>query len=456
MEIKIRDISQEGQGIGTGEEGKVFFVDGALPGERVEAEVLGKNRARALTYKTHSADRVEPPCPFFGRCGACQIQHLAYPASLRWKYSRVYSCLERIGQIPTAVLDTRYFGKAPGAARPSPQLWHYRNNCRYQLGVENGRLVSGFYEAKSKNIVDQGQLGCLLATSLTEKMRLDFVSFVDQNPDAFSFLPDAIQIRNNHDETEVLVSLLFSKASQASWEKRLGFWKIWASHLETSGSLDGQKISVVISNSNGPRRQNILLGRPFLEESMAETKQVVEASSFFQVNSGQALYMQKRLLTLLEERGLPFPKEVWDIYGGTGSLGLLWAKQGAKVKVFELNPLAEEMGMKQARLNNVADKFSYFLGDAGREVPSYVSESKGPDLIITDPPRQGLSPALIEALAGTKTPNWLYVSCDPSTLARDLKSILAKGYELKAWEVLDMFPWSTHVETVVLMSRVDK
>lgn len=453
MEIKIRDISQEGQGIGTNEDGKVFFVDNALPGETVEAEVLDQNLARTLSYKVLSPDRIEPPCPLFGRCGACQIQHLSYPASLKWKYHRVFSCLERIGKISQEVLEMLYCGQAPDSAQSSPQLWHYRNNCRYQLSLENNRLVSGFYEAKSKTIVDQGQVGCLLSSALAEKIRLDFFSFVDENPNAFSLLPQAIQIRNNHEQTEALVSLLFPKASGALWKRRISFWEIWASHLKRTDSFSGKRISLVLSNIEGPRRQEVLLGQPFLEESMGKTRQLVEASSFFQINTGQALYMQQRLMTLVEEKGLPFPKEVWDIYGGTGSLGLSWAKKGSQVKVFELNPLAEEMGMKQAGLNGVAGKFAYFLGDAGRAVPSYASKSQGPDLIITDPPRQGLSSALIETLAKTKTPNWLYVSCDPATLARDLKSILAKGYELKAWEVLDMFPWSTHVETVVLMSR---
>ena len=146
---------------------------------------------------------------------------------------------------------------------------------------------------------------------------------------------------------------------------------------------------------------------------------------------------------------------VYDIYGGTGSLGTVYAEQGATVKVFEINETAKNYGLKQTKLNCLSDKFEYFLGDANKTVPENLKYLKKPDLIITDPPRKGLTKKLIENLAKTNCKNWIYLSCDPATLARDLKTILSLGYNILSVQALDMFPWTTNVETVALLSKLN-
>ncbi len=439
MEIKIRDISQEGLGIGSTSTGHVYFIENTLPGERILAKKISKHEAQVEKYLDVSADRQTPPCPWFPRCGACQLQHMDYQASLRWKHKHVADCLERIAKIDVQHIETC---AKNSIARPSPKLWHYRNNSRYQVLAQEGQPPkTGFHQFRSLTLVDQETLGCLLVSPVAEKIRIAFRDFIVKHNVMPSDTPQMLQVRDSETSGDILIVLYFTG-------KTIDFtlWQTWAKELTP-------QVSLIVRYGKDFQNSRILAGKNYHIEYLNSIPYQVEYSSFFQINPKQTEQLQNTLVSLVKYSKESAPQNVWDIYGGTGTLGLPFATEGSHVKVFELHQTAEEFGLKQATMQNLSDKFTYVLGDASKTVNAELRSSKKPDLIITDPPRQGLSADLIDTLLSIGAPTWAYVSCDPASLARDLKKILAGGYRLEAWEAFDMFPWTSHVETLALMLR---
>lgn len=452
MKLTFRDIARDGQGIGLDEEGKVRFCPGALPGEIWEAVPAEKNSCRGIELILASPDRTEPPCPCFKDCGGCQLQHMTYGATLKLKHDQVRQTLERLGGMPAALLDAAD-QCADGRAFGSPLPFHYRNHVRFHVRNVDGKVETGFLRAGSHELISFERDGCLLAAPIAETARQAFLNYVREPGFDLSLLPPALQIRHSEAEREVLITLHFDlRQLKKQTNKLRAAWSSWARSLDL-GDFTLAGLGAVGEAPPKGRRETMSLiftGRDHLRERLGENLCLVEQEAFFQVNSPQAERLGQAVYELASpEAGM----EIWDIYGGTGTLGLPFARSGLTVRVAELHPTSEYFGKLQAEENGLSERMRFYRGDAAKVIPDLIGEGFCPDIILTDPPRAGLTPSLIEDLSSLRAGRWVYVSCDPATLARDLKKARELGWEIRAFRVFDMFPWTTHVETVVLMSK---
>lgn len=457
MDLKIRDLSAEGLGIGSNAEGRVFFCPAALPGEIWECEIKGESRAEALKCLIKSQERRDPPCPHFADCGGCQIQHLNYEAGLRLKHRQVFDKLTRIGGLDPSSVRAADRSEG-GMSRPSPEVFGYRNNVRFHVEKRGAELSVGFRNKDGQTLTDLDAAPCLIASAEAEVFRRLFKDFARTEVSDPAFLPHEIQFRQSGATGECHVSLFF----EADRFKKLNrvLRRIWSRfYLQLKEKLKPLSLEglCAVSEAHSGRRRKTSRefyweGRDYFTEQILGKNCKVSAQGFFQVNTPQAEQLISELIALTEpESG----RKLWDIYGGSGTLGMMFADLGLDVTVIEIHPGAEHFGLMQAESNGLQERMRFYRGDASKVVPKLLAAGENADYILTDPPRAGLKASLIEDLAGTSAQNWLYVSCDPATLARDLKRISQAGFELRAWDTFDMFPWTMHVETAVLLSKTN-
>lgn len=216
MKIKIRDLNLIGDGIGVNEDGKIFFVENALPTEVTDCDILDDKNAKARSYIKKSKDRINPPCHIFEACGGCHLQHLNYEATLGFKENRVLSCLERI-----AGLDRKFLEEINVKIKPSPEIWRYRNNVQFKIKRESGKTKIGFLKSNTHEIIDQSKSGCLITSKAAEQIRDEFLNFTNQKN--YEFLPKVLQVRNSNKTEQTLVNLIFDFSVSEEKAKEFGF-----------------------------------------------------------------------------------------------------------------------------------------------------------------------------------------------------------------------------------------
>ena len=433
--IEITGIGSELQGVGRLADGRAAFVPGALPGETVDIEILrDKGRfceASLVEVINSSPGRVKPGCPFAGDCGGCQARHATYEATLLLKRQKVVDALVRIG----GAVDPQVRG-ALGCKDPN----RTRNKAEYPIGMRDGRIVIGAYARGSRQIVPLGD--CLLQSEKS-------VAYMRALADVLSRWPMARHLRFLVTRTNRMGDLMvilcgdapifaeISKLSPALPDAQ----SLWYCHLNRhyTHALDG--------------RCTRIAGAATLTERLFDLSFEISPQSFFQVNVAQteALYA-----CALEAAGIRpgCGIRLLDAYCGAGTITLTAARYVKSAVGIEIVAPAIE----NARLNvaaNHIDNARFICGDAAKEIPRLLACGEHFDAVILDPPRKGADAALLDAVARARIPTLSYVSCNPATLARDVKSLCSQGYRLEWAQPVDMFPWTEHVETVVLMSRKD-
>lgn len=455
MILTIRDIAADGRGIGPAEDGKIYFCDDALPGEKIEAEALKGNSCRPLRRLNDAPFRQDPPCPLFGRCGGCSLQHMQYEATLKLKHRQVCDKLIRIGGLSEESVK-RADHSPGGKSCASPEIYHYRNNIRWHVKSEKGRVLCGFLAGGTHELLDIGALPCLLAAPPADKVRQHFQAFCQKEASEIE-LPHALQIRHSEENKELLITLFFRRSPFLKQQKKQKvLWLRWLDELKpVIAPYHAAGLCAVLEEAPRGRRKAkteeiILSGRNYLHESIGGKEFFIQQGGFFQVNSRQA---ERLAETVFARSGALAGREIWDIYGGTGSLGLNFALAGLNVRVIEIHPATVKFGSMQAEANGVSERMQFYQGDASRKTAELLAEGFAPDIILTDPPRSGLTEKLIDDLASTGAERWIYVSCDPATLARDLHLMTEKGFCLESFETFDMFPLTMHVECLCVLSR---
>jgi 23S rRNA (uracil1939-C5)-methyltransferase len=416
--LSILRLGIYGEGVGS-HEGLTLFVAGALPGETVEGEVVELKkqygRVKLTRIITPSPDRVAPPCPVFGRCGGCQLQHLSYAAQLKAKQQRVIDALERVGKLSVNVEPTI----------PSPSPWHYRN--KIQMPSRNGIL--GLYAMDSHDLVEVE--ACLIHCPLGEKV-LKAVRTLSIPHLKYLIIKTAIYTH------EALVVLVTEKSLPKSIGEKI---------LKLLPEIKG-----VVQNIN-PGTGNVILGKNFdvlagegvIEEHLCGLRFNISPASFFQVNPPQAEALYKRAIDLLNLTG----KEVLlDAFCGVGTLSLIAASKAKQVIGVEIVPEAIRDAKENARINNIHNALFHCAA-----AEDYIRSVRGVDAVLLNPPRKGCEASLLEKLKTLCPEKIVYISCDPATLARDLK-ILSEKYAVETVQPFDMFPQTSHVETVVLLKRI--
>ena len=432
--LHIESLAYGGDSIAHLDDGRTAFVSGGCPGDTVEATITSDQgrfvRATTSEVLESSQDRVAPPCPYFGVCGGCQWQHVAYPLQLSSKRQSVVDALVRIGHVANA-------DELVGPTIASPEEYGYRNKVELVIDSSSGRPRLGFHQAGSDRIVAVDS--CLLL------------------PKAYVKAPKALSgaLRYVAGEQDLGLSRLGLRVASHTRDVEVALWtapgafprRIAATTLGTA-VRSTSIVRVLVKGTTKARKVagvEVLSGSGHWKERLLGTTMAISAPSFFQVNTKAA---EKLVQTTLDGLAADGSDRVLDLYAGAGTFTLPLAEiAGETVAVESASSAVKDL---RRNLENVGVWADVIGGDATRELATIGHI----DAVVVDPPRAGLMPEAIDGLVATGASRIAYVSCDPATLARDTKSLTEKGYRLIAATPVDLFPQTYHVETVAIFNRV--
>lgn len=494
--VHITDLAFGGAGVGRIVRGDannmVVFVEGGVPGDIVSAMVTRTQpqyaEAKLLEIVEASPQRIAPRCPHFGPapllsgsgagCGGCSLQFIEYADQLKWKEKMVKDALKKIGGFDVEI--------SPIVACASP--WFYRNKMEYSFGegrraptqdptaerdtareashgesadhVNEPQFTLGLHEKKRFDAVFDLQECFLQSPRSVEILHAVRTWAISKNLTAFdprthTGLLRTLTVREGKNTGECMVNL---GVNGVHFPHDDSLAKFIAEKFPEVTSL--YRTSVTIKPGRRTAIDEILLrGKRTLTEILKVRTSIqpepiaitfeILPQAFFQPNTLQAQILYEHVL---KASGPLQNKHVWDLFCGTGTIGLVMAKAGAHVAAIDVNRDAIENARENARINAVT-AIEFFYADVERMLIHAQSRKLTPPyLIIVDPPRAGIAPRTLEKLAAMKVPRWVYVSCNPSTLARDLRSLARKGYKIKSVQPIDMFPQTYHIETVTTLT----
>ena len=448
FQVRIEDMSDTGEGIGK-TDGFIWFVKDAVIGDVVEAKVMKTKKsygfARLIQVLEPSACRVTPRCPSARQCGGCQLQAMSYEEQLRFKENKVRNNLSRIGGLTEIPME-------PIIGMDEP--WRYRNKAQFPFGKDkDGRIITGFYAGRTHAIIEQED--CLLGVEENQPILDCIRGFMEEyhiapyEEELHKGLVRHVLIRKGFTTGELMVCLVLNgdvkklKASEVLVERLV---KLFPSHMASiSCSINREKTNVIM----GKEIVN-LYGPGYITDYIGNVCYRISPLSFYQVNPVQT---QKLYGTALEYAGLTGEETVWDLYCGIGTISLFLAQKAKKVYGVEIIPQAIDDARANAKLNHF-ENVEFFVGKAEEVLPEqYEKNQVYADTIVVDPPRKGCDSVCLDTIVKMAPEKVVYVSCDSATLARDVKYLGERGYEVKRVKTVDMFPWSGHVETVVLLSK---
>ena len=439
--ILIHGLGSSGEGVGKVGE-LIIFVEGALPYEEVfvEIETRKKNYAvgRLVEVVKPSPERVEPFCPLYKNCGGCQLQHLSYAAQLKWKRQQVVDAIERIGKLNgVEIFDTL------GMENPL----RYRNKMQFPVGKN---LQIGCYARGTHKIIDAQS--CPIQNAGNDKI-LNAVRNVAKKFKLQPYDEDMHRgflrhvmgrVGSNGESMIVLVT------ATKNFPNEKNFVRALLKEIPEVTSIQ-QNVQTYHNNVILGRETRVLYGKPTIHDTIGGLNFNISARSFFQVNTAQAEVLYRTALNFAELEG---GEIVIDAYCGTGTFSLLFARQAHRVYGTEIVSSAIADAKRNARENNIRN-VEFFVGDAVKVLPRLADSIHFPDVIVTDPPRAGCDKKVLETFAAMETDKIIYVSCNPATLARDLKILDELGYRTKKIQPVDMFPFTSHVEAVAQIFNIN-
>ena len=417
-----------------------MFAWGPLPGERARVRITAVKPKYAVAdvveLLERSPDRVDPVCPLFGTCGGCQLQHLAYPAQLAWKQSVVRSALARIGALGDVAVSAPIGMDVPLG---------YRNKAALVVRDDDGSVELGFYQARSHDVVAVER--CPVVTPLLDEMIAGLWKAA-RDPEAAAAFADARHVvtRVATASPEAVVSITTERRSAAVARSAAALHRMLPHAVGISNSYEPSGENAVMG-----RKQQTVFGRPEIEEDLGGLRLGVSAPSFFQVNSAMVGRIFEHMRPLVQPG-----RRIVDLYCGAGTFSLFFAACGAEVVGVEENGGAVREARANAERNALSGKTSFVAGkvenvrQAGSPAAAAIERA---DVVFLDPPRKGSDEGTLAAIAAAEVPEVWYLSCNPSTLARDLALLVAAGYVLGAVQPFDMFPQTGHVEALALLRR---
>lgn len=436
--LRIEGYGSAGEGVAR-LDGQAVFVKGALEGELCQVQLLKVGKTAAWGKVNEILETVPgrqvPDCPQYPKCGGCQLRHMTYEEELSFKRRRVEDALRRIGGWDGHVEVIH------GAPNPD----RYRN--KIQFPVAEGPRV-GFFRARSHDVIDAED--CLLQPLAATRLRGAFKNWMEtyQIPayeeTAHQGLIRHFYVRVNR-AGESLCAVVANGKSLPHTEELVNALR--AAEPQLVGvvlSVNQEKTNVILG-----KEYKVLWGRDYLEDTLCGLGFRLSVPSFYQVNREQAEVLYGRALDFA---GLTGTETVLDLYCGIGTITLVMARKAGKALGAEVVPSAVEDAWENARRNGV-ENVEFFCGDAGQAAMELARRGTRPDVICVDPPRKGLSGQVIEAIVAMAPRRLVYVSCDPATLARDVKLLAQQGYKLEQAEAADLFPRTAHVETVCRLVR---
>ena len=469
--IEIEDMTEDGSGIGR-IDGLAVFVKDTAPGDKAEVLItkVKKNLAyaRLVNLLEPAPSRITPACPVARQCGGCTLQHISYKRELELKRDRVLNCLSRIGGIeePGKYLEDVYgYGctlselgdKSYLECETVTKPVRYRNKMQFPAGRDKeGNIRLGFYAGRTHSLIPLDD--CINGHEVNEYIISAICNWAEKegisiyNEETRKGLLRHVLTRVGYKTGELMVCLVINgdnlpKNSEEGLKKVLP---------EAASKSEGITLKSVVINKNKKNTNKILgeetytiYGDSYITDYIGDIGFQISAQSFFQVNPVQT---EKLYQKALDYASLTGEENVWDMYCGIGTISLFLSQRAKEVYGVEIVPQAIQDAEKNAELNQI-ENVQFFTGKAEEVVPAWQKESAVPiDVVVVDPPRKGCDETLLQTIVEIKPDRMVYVSCDPATLARDLKILLEQGFTLEKLSIYDQFCRSSHVETVVLMS----
>lgn len=442
--LEIEDCGIDGEGIGKAD-GFTVFVKDAVIGDTVTAKIIKAKKnygyGRLMEVLKPSPYRVKPKCEFARQCGGCQLQALSYDQQLVFKTNKVKGHLERIGGFTDIPMEP-IIGM--------DELFHYRNKAQFPVGRnKEGKIVTGFYAGRTHNIIENRD--CALGVAENKEVLDRVIAHMEKygiepyNEATGKGLVRHVLIRYGYFTKEVMVCLILN-GNKIPKEEQLV-----KSLCEIPG-MTSITINVNKKHSNVILGEEIRLlwGQEYITDRIGDISYQISPLSFYQVNPMQT---QKLYAKALEYADLHGQETVWDLYCGIGTISLFLAQKAKFVRGVEIVPAAIENAKENAKLNGL-ENTEFFVGKAEEVLPrEYKKNGVYADVIVVDPPRKGCDETLLETMVEMNPDRIVYVSCDSATLARDLKYLCERGYELRKVCPVDQFGMTVHVETVVLLSQ---
>ena len=449
VKVEIEDMGVNGEGIGK-VDGYALFIKDTIIGDVVEAKVIKAKKqygyARLMNIITESPDRVNPKCPVARQCGGCQIQAMSYERQLLYKNQKVKNNLMRIGGLPEELLDDVM---EPICGMEEP--YHYRNKAQFPIGRDKeGKIITGFYAGRTHQIIPN--MDCALGIRENEEILKIIIRFMEEykisayDEASNKGLVRHVLIRSGFKTKEIMVCLVING-------NKIPKENVLAERLsEVPGmtsitcSINREKTNVIMG-----QKTHLIWGKEYITDYIGEVKYQISPLSFYQVNPVQT---EKLYGTALQYAGLSGNETVWDLYCGIGTISLFLARKAKKVYGVEIVEQAIDDARQNAQINDIRNT-EFYVGKAEDVLPEqYEKNGILADVIVVDPPRKGCEEAVLETMVKMRPGRIVYVSCDSSTLARDLKYLRGKGFEVERVKAVDMFPHTGHVETVVLLSKL--
>lgn len=468
VKVLIEDMGVNGEGIGKAD-GYTLFIKDAVLGDVVQAKVMKakKNYGYAKLEKVlmPSDFRVkEMLCPIARKCGGCQIQEMVYQKQLEYKEGKVRENLIRIGGIPKELLESimePIVGMEESEGLGAP--FHYRNKAQFPVGTDKeGNLIAGFYAGRTHSIIPN--TNCLLGVDVNEKILNIILAFMEKykikayDEKLHAGLVRHVLLRYGFKTREIMVCLVINAETIPHKEELIKSLTEIEGMTSITLNVNQEKTNVIMGD-----RVKLLWGKSYITDYIGNVKYQISPLSFFQVNPAQT---EKLYSLALEYAGLHETSKMagdtvaWDLYCGIGTISLFLAQKAGKVYGVEIVPQAVEDARNNASINGI-ENAEFFVGRAEEILPGYYEEyaaSHGgekahADVIVVDPPRKGCEEELLRTMADMRPERIVYVSCDSATLARDVKYLRGRGYEIERVRAVDQFPHTVHTECVVGMQR---
>lgn len=442
--VEISGLTGEGLGVAR-IEGFTVFVAGALIGEQAEIRIVKILKSYAygklLRILKPYSGRVKPSCEVVKKCGGCQLQHMSYESQLQYKTCRVKDAVLRIGGISGVTIHDTI-----GMDNP----WRYRNKAQFPVGMD-GDVNIGFYANRSHEIINTPQ--CLIQDAINDGVIRTVREYIEEygisvyNESTGEGIVRHIVIRKAFRTGEVMVCIVINGDSLPSGKALVEMLKENICSLKSVIlNINKRKTNVVLGGRN-----IVLYGEEAIYDYIGEFKFRISPNSFFQVNPIQTEILYSKALEYANLKG---DEVVFDAYCGIGTISLFLSKRAKKVYGVEIVPQAIENAKENARLNGV-ENAEFITGESERVIPELYDKGIKADVMVVDPPRKGCDEKLLDVIANMRPERVVYVSCNPATMARDLKYLTERGFEVKEIQPVDMFPQTVHVEAAVLLQRVE-
>lgn len=444
--MDIDSLGHEGEGVGRIQNFTVF-VPHTVPGDKIKIKIVKVKKSYAygkLIEIIHRAEhRIDPMCPIHKKCGGCQLQHLAYAEQLNFKKQKVIDNIERIGKLKNInVHDTI------GMNKPL----RYRNKVQFPVGRDekHGQIQVGFYAPRSHNIIETDT--CYIQHEINDKIIEQLKLWMKDyhitayNESTGNGLVRHIFTRVAFKTGEIMVVLVTNGTNIPHKEQFIDRMRSVSDDVKSIiQNINTKATNVILGQKN-----RVLWGKDSIVDYIGDVKFSISPMSFYQVNPVQTEILYQKAL---EYAALKGDETVFDLYCGIGTISLFLARKAKKVVGVEIIPEAIEDARENARINDIYN-VEFHVGAAEEIIPKLYQQGYKADVVVVDPPRKGCDETLLDTVVKMQVKKVIYVSCNPSTMARDLRFLEDKGYKTVEVQPVDLFPHTYHVEVIVKLEKL--